>query len=99
MNSPLSGLIIVLIFILIIFLIIVRLYYLLDKPNDKLNNITTIIPFSKFSENCPSRSIDKYDDQINYVCWEYPKMFTQIRECTQDNCSNYYFYKISQANK
>jgi hypothetical protein len=75
--------IILLLFILIIFLITVRVYYLFNKSNDT----TTIIPFSRFSKDCPSK--------IESKCSEHAMNLT----CNQDICSNYHFHKISQANK
>lgn len=86
-----NDLIIILIFILIVFLVTARLYYLSNNINDKSDNITTIIPFSKFSENCPSRS----KDNINNICAEHNIYFP----CKEENCSNYHFHKVNQAIK
>jgi hypothetical protein len=86
-----------LIFILI-FLVTIRLYYILYKSNDKLTKTTTIIPFSKFSENCPSKIKSNENKHIKFYCGEYPMNYI-TKTCTADICSNYHFHKISQANK
>jgi hypothetical protein len=96
--NELGGLTIILIFILIIFIVVVRLYYLFNKSNDKLTNTTTIIPFNRFNENCPSKIKNSENKHIKFYCGEYPMNYI-TKTCNQDNCSNYHFYKISQINK
>ena len=59
-----------------------------DQDNQKNNNL---IPFEIFSKKCTSKRF--YEHRKIYYCGERYDEYN-IVICSEENCSNYHFYKI-----